>query len=229
MMDLGLGGTSTGANEDSKVDDIGNEFPWMIPVLKNLRMSGLMSNQDAISSAIVDIMENRLDTGDLHSAMPSRDWVMGDGLAAYLRSGKMYCKYNGKNSIRIRDTKDETEKKYQDITRWNPEGSRSVSISTFIRIHRSTRGLARCIKSQIGEKMRTCPIRGDEGIKGHNGRVKVSLKISDDARGRRSLIELNSIPDGDDYLNVLEDIPIWEVRIAEESSEVQMQQTIYSG
>jgi hypothetical protein len=87
--------------------------------------------------------------------MPSRDWVMGDGLAAYLRSAKVYCKYNRKDSIRVRSTEDEDEKKYQDIIRWNPEGSRSVSISTLLRIHRSTRGLARCIKSQIGEKMRT--------------------------------------------------------------------------
>jgi hypothetical protein len=161
MTYLGLGGTSSGANEANIVSDIGGEFPWMIPVLKNLRVTGLLSNQDSISVAIVDILENRLDTGDLHSSLPSRDWVMGDGLAAYLRSGKVYCKYNRKDSIRIRVDKDGTEKKYQDIIRWNPEGSRSVSISTLLRIHRSTRGLARCIKSQIGEKMRTCPIRGD--------------------------------------------------------------------
>ena len=77
--------------------------------------------------------------------------------------------------------------------------------------------------------MRTCPIRGDENIKGQCGRVKISLKIDDDARGRRSLIELNSIPDGDDFLSVVEDIPIWEIMILEEVSEAQVQQTIYSG
>jgi hypothetical protein len=49
---------------------------------------------------------------------------------------------------------------------------------------------------------------GDEGITGQNGRIKVSLRIGDDARGRRSLIELNSIPDGEDFLSVVEEIPI---------------------
>jgi hypothetical protein len=119
MMDLGLGETSTGANEDNIVGDICKEFPWMTPILKNLRITGLTSNQDPISSAIVDILENRLDTAELHSSMSSRDWVMGDGLAAYLRSGMVYCKYNKKDSIRIRSAEDVVEKKYQDITRWS--------------------------------------------------------------------------------------------------------------
>jgi hypothetical protein len=72
----------------------------MIPVLSNLRVTGLVSNQDAISTAIVDIMDNRLNTSGLHSAKASRDWVMGDGLAAYLMSGKLYCKYNAKDGAR---------------------------------------------------------------------------------------------------------------------------------
>ena len=70
--------------------------------------------------------------------------------------------------------------------------------------------------------MRTCPIRGNENIKGQCGRVKISLKIDDDARGRRSLIELNSIPDGEDFLSVVEDIPVWEITISEVGNEAQI-------
>jgi hypothetical protein len=117
LTDLGLGGTSSGAAEDDIVDDINKEFPWMVPVLSKLRLTGLVSNLDAISTAIVDIMENRLSTSDLHSSTPGRDWVMGDGLAAYLRSGKVYCKYNDMDEVRVRDAHEETERKYRDITR----------------------------------------------------------------------------------------------------------------
>jgi hypothetical protein len=176
LTDLDLGGDTSGPLEERLTQDIITKFPWMLPIIEDLRITGINSNQDPISIAIMDVIDNRLDINDLHSSGQGKDWTMGDGLAAYLRSSRTYRAFNTKPS-EGKIVMDEQKKKFNNILQWNPDNSKKVSISTLLRIHKSTRVLARSIKAQIGEEMRACPIRGDEDIVGQSGRVKISLEF----------------------------------------------------
>ena len=68
--------------------------------------------------------------------------------------------------------------------------------------------------------MRTCPIRGDEDIVGQLGRVKISLEFGEDSRGRRNLVDLNSLPDKEEFLDDIDDIPMWRIEIREDKDEL---------
>ncbi len=76
------------------LDDVEGRFPWLEATLRALAGTGLEDNDDPLSCALVDILEDRLCPTDLHSGKPNDEWALAEGLAIYLRSGVLYRKFN---------------------------------------------------------------------------------------------------------------------------------------
>jgi hypothetical protein len=101
-------------------EELRTRFPWLEPHLAE----GVERNEsgNVLWAAIMDILEGRLTPQDLHSGRTGSDWALSDDLAAYLKSGVTYGKYN--LDLCASDSSDrEWGRKKSEIplTRWCPD------------------------------------------------------------------------------------------------------------
>ena len=85
------------------------------------------------------------------------------------------------------------------------------------------------LKIQFGLLNTTCPIRGNEGITGSSGRVRVCMRIGEDGESRRKLSDLNMLTLDEHFDVALEEIGIWEVEFRHDEKEYQIPTNAYSG
>ena len=104
-----------------------------------------------------------------------------------------------------------------------------MSVSTLLRLHSGVKILAKKLRGQMGERIRTCPLRGNEEISASYGRVRVSMMFEDNSAGRRHLQELNSIPHSDETLDMIHGIPMWSIEIMEDRIELPHFHSNYVG
>ena len=206
-------------------------FPWTKDLVDGLMASDIRTSLDPISEAMVDILDDRLEPEELHSARIGREWKLCDGLASFLRAGVVYIEFNsGLKSacLRSENTRKQRNKELP-LLGWYPERLIMANTATILRVHRGVNHLAKTIRNQMGLPQTSCPIRGSESIQRRNGRVRISLEFDVNSRGRRRLAELNSISPGPKFREMVSELAIWKVEILLEAKENNIPMDGYSG
>ena len=209
--------------EQRLISEITGKFDWATDNIGHLDATTLRLGDDPMRLAITDILDGNLCPEQLHSCGIGRDWVGIEGLAAYLRSGEVYQRYNP--TLTGVHSRDENTL----LRRWCGGYMATVKIATLMRINLGAKRLATEMKAFLGGPTLRCGITGEEEFSCKKGRVRATIAFGTGQAKRRLIDNINSSAWGLRWKNGVKSLPMWKVEIDYDKKENTLPSDGYDG